>query len=96
MLCPTPPERLCDPQGRPYFLWDADITLDALRGLLQSPDEATRLYWTGVVLRQAKPDDAIVLLGRPTILAAVARLDGRLGRMGPFWTWLTGRWSHSG
>jgi hypothetical protein len=27
MLAPTPPDRLVDPQGRPYVLWDVDMTL---------------------------------------------------------------------
>lgn len=93
---PRPPYRLCDPQGRPYFLWDVDLTLDPVMAHLRSPDDATRLYWTGVVLRQAKPDDAIVLLGPASIQSAVPRLSGRLGRMEPFWTWLTERWAGHG
>ena len=73
-----------------------DLTLDGLRVLLESPDEDLRLYWTGVVLRQAKPDDALVLLGREAVRLAVPRLAGRLGRMEPFWTWLVGRWNERG
>jgi len=37
MLNPTPPERLVDPQGRPYFLWDVDITLEEFQRGLQDP-----------------------------------------------------------
>lgn len=62
MLHPTPPELLCDPQGRPYFLWDVDLTLQQLRMLLADPDEDVRAYWMGKVLRQAKPDDALTLM----------------------------------
>lgn len=92
MLNPTPPAKLCDAEGRPYFLWDCDVTLAELGERLRSPDEAERHYWIGVVLRQAKPDDAIVLIGRDAIVAAVPRLAGRLGRAEPLWTWLAGRW----
>jgi len=92
MLFPTPPELMCDAHGRPYFLWDVDLTWAQLEGKLQSSDVEERLYWTGAVLRQAKPDDAIVLLGKPAIQWAVPRLAGRLGRHEPMWRWLVERW----
>ena len=31
MLMPTPPHLLLDREGRPYFLWDIDMTLDELK-----------------------------------------------------------------
>lgn len=92
MLVPTPAERLCDSDGRPYFLWDSHLTMEGLIEKLHSNDENERLYWVGVVLRQAKPDDAIVLLGKPVIRSAVPKLRGRLGRMEPLWVWLVQRW----
>ena len=73
MLCPTPPERLCDPQGRPYFLWDVDLTLDEFRARLRDPAE--HLYWLATLLRQAKPDDALTFVDLATIRQAVADLD---------------------
>ena len=38
MLSPTPPEKMVDTQGRPYFLWDCDMTLDEFRQGLADPD----------------------------------------------------------
>jgi hypothetical protein len=38
MLNPTPPERLTDPQGHPYFLWDSEMTLDDM-GATRCPGE---------------------------------------------------------
>jgi hypothetical protein len=35
MLAPTPRERLVDAHGRPYFLWDVDMTLDEFERALQ-------------------------------------------------------------
>jgi hypothetical protein len=69
-LQPTHPERLCDPDGRPYFLWDVEMTLADYLRRLDDPDEVVRAYWIGVALRQAKPDNAIALLGPDRIVAA--------------------------
>lgn len=95
MLSPTPAELWCDRAGRPYFVWEEDLTLDELRRRLSDPDPETRRYWYGVVLRQAKPDDSIVLLGRESIRVMVPKLAGQLGRMEPFWQWLTSRWTRA-
>jgi hypothetical protein len=37
VLAPTPPERLMDAEGRPYFPWDEDPTLDGLPRLSPVP-----------------------------------------------------------
>ncbi len=39
MLCPTPPESLVDREGRPYFLWDCELTLEEFKKRLTHPDE---------------------------------------------------------
>ena len=57
VLAPTPPERMIDAKGRPYFLWDEDITLDVFRSRLADPDPEVRAYYLGKLMRQAKPDD---------------------------------------
>ena len=57
LLCPTPPERMVDAQGRPYFLWDSEMTLRRFEELLRTGDEATRAYLIGKLMRQARPDD---------------------------------------
>ena len=57
VLAPTPPERIVDAKGRPYFLWDEDLTLDAFRGRLADPDPEVRACYLGKLMRQAKPDD---------------------------------------
>lgn len=91
MLAPTPSEWLCDRQGRPYFLWDVDITLAEFMEKLRDPDAEVRAYWIGKVMRQAKVDDAITLLGRDAIIAAWPVLKGRLGRENSFWEWWVAR-----
>lgn len=56
MLVPTPPERLLDTKGRPYFLWDCALSMPELRERLNDPDRQVRAYWAGKVMRQAGPE----------------------------------------
>jgi len=42
VLNPTPPEGLTDDQGRPYFLWDCDLTLEQFERGLHDPDPEVR------------------------------------------------------
>jgi hypothetical protein len=87
MLCPTPDRTLCDSQGRPYFLWDCDVTLATLREHLAADDDARRAYWLAKVMRQAKPDDAIVIAGLGEMRRLWPQIERSLGRQRPFWTW---------
>jgi hypothetical protein len=89
VLLPTPAERLVDSQGRPYFLWDCSLTLEAWRALTRDDDLSVRAYWIGVAMRQAKPDDVLTLLTWTEIEEAWPAL--RLGREAAFWTWLRGK-----
>jgi hypothetical protein len=91
MLVPTPPDKLCDAQGRPYFLWDCDLTLDAWLALTRDPDPDVRAYWIGAAMRQAKPDDVLTLLDWAAIEEAWPRLRDRLGREQAFWDWRMAR-----
>ncbi len=47
---------LVDAAGRPYFLWDVDMTLDAFRQGLHDVDPAVRAYLVAKLLRQARPE----------------------------------------
>jgi len=61
MLQPTPEHLLTDSEGRPYFLWDCEMTVEELRAGLLDPDRRVRAYLAGKVMRQAKPDDVFNL-----------------------------------
>jgi len=91
-LNPTPPDLLCDAQGRPYFLWDMDITLERFEELLRRGDPETRAWLAGKLMRQAKPDDVFQFVRLRTIRELWPRLERHLGRTKPFWTWLLGEW----
>ncbi len=86
MLAPTPREKLCDAHGRPYFLWDCELPLDAFLQKIAGGGEE-RDYVLCTLLRQAKPDDALSLVTLDDIREAWPRIGGRLGKAGAFWSW---------
>lgn len=92
MLNFTPRARLLDPQGRPYFLWDSDTTLERYVQLLRHPDPEVRAYMIGTTMRQAKPDDVFQFIRLNEIEALWPQILPYLGKTREFWTWLLGEW----
>lgn len=92
LLNPTPRERLVDPQGRPYFLWDVDMTLARFEELLRTGDRETRAYLLGKLMRQAKPDDVFTFAGEADIRELWPDLQRYLGKTSAFWHWLMAAW----
>ena len=92
ILCPTPPHLLVDQQNRPYFLWDVDLTIDEFRDRLRSGTRAERGYWTGKLMRQAKPDDVFTFATLADIECLWPDLERHLGKSREFWTWILGMW----
>lgn len=93
LLCPTPWEQLTDAQGRPYFLWDVDMSLEALVEGLRSPDPTVRAYLLGKLMRQAKPDDVFHFVSLDTLGAEWDAVQPYLGNRRAFWTWLLDAWA---
>jgi hypothetical protein len=89
---PTPREHLLDAQGRPYFLWDCDLTLDRFQAVLRDPNPEVRAYWIGKLMRQAKPDDVFQFVTVAEIEAHWTLLERYLGWSREFWTWLLATW----
>lgn len=92
MLFPTSPDRLVDAQGRPYFLWDDDLTLDQFRARLKDSDPAVRAYFLGKLMRQAKPDDVFTFVTLGEVEDQIGAVEPYLGRSRPFWLWILERW----
>lgn len=92
VLAPTPRERMLDGQGRPYFLWDVDMTLARFEALLREGDEETRAHLLAKLMRQAKPDDVFQFVTLEQIRASWPRVEYRLGRVRDFWKWWLERW----
>lgn len=93
VLNPTPRERLVDAQGRPYFLWDVDMTLERFEELLRTGDRETRAYLVGKLMRQAKPDDVFSFVTVAGIRDLWDDLVRYLGRSRPMWQWLLDVWA---
>jgi hypothetical protein len=92
----TPQDRLTDNQGRPYFLWDCDLSLDQFCSALQDPDLEVRAYMLGKLMRQAKPDDVFLFVTPREVKSLWPRLSRYLGRTRPFWAWLFETWESQG
>lgn len=96
MLSPTPKHLLVDPQGRPYFLWDQDMTLEAFKEALVHPDSDVRAYFVGKLMRQAKPDDVFEFVSPGMIRSLWPKLNMYLGNTREFWAWLFDTWERQG
>jgi len=87
---------MLDQHGRPYFLWDEDLTLEAFRERLHDPDPAVRAYFLGKVMRQAKPDDVFTFATVDDLERMLPEVDRYLGKTRAFWHWLLGAWKAQG
>ncbi len=92
LLFPTPPEMLCDAQGRPYFLWDSDMTLEQFRRALRDPEDDVRAYYLGKLMRQAKPDDVFQFVSLRDVIRSWPQVERYLGRERAMWRYLLDRW----
>ena len=92
MICPTPAERLLDQKGRPYFLWDCDMTDEEFRALLSGAEDELRDVLLGKLMRQAKPDDVFLYTTEGEIRRCWSRLERHLGKTRDFWRWLLETW----
>jgi len=92
-LNPTPPEKMVDGRGRPYFLWDSDMTLERFREKLAGSDREVRAYLTAKLMRQAKPDDVFQFVKLAGIRADWPLIEPHLGNTRAFWTWLLSVWA---
>ena len=83
---------MLDASGRPYFLWDTDMTLERFEELLRSGEPAVRVHLVAKLMRQAKPDDVFLFIGLEDIGELWAKIQPKLGRTREFWSWWMKRW----
>lgn len=92
LLNPTRAEHLVDPAGRPYFLWDVDMTLEEFRARLNDADPDVRAYLVGKLMRQAKPDDVFQFVRLDDVVALWPRLSRHLGKSRSMWERVLEQW----
>ena len=85
---PTPRAKMIDDAGRPYFLWDTDMTLEEFELRMRDSDPEVRAFLTGKLMRQARPDDVFEFVGLQEIMDLWPLLERYLGKTRPFWTWI--------
>jgi hypothetical protein len=91
LRAPTPADQLVDAHGRPYFLWDVDLTLDDWLARVRGPDLDDAAYWLARALRDAKPDDVLEFVDWERIERDWSRMAPFLGRRRQFWAWWLAR-----
>ncbi len=77
-----------DAQGRPYFLWWTNISLDDFQHKLASPGPDERAYWMGALLREANTRHVWQFVTLDGVCAAWPRLIRYLGRSRGMWAYL--------
>ncbi len=88
---------LSDADGRPYFLWDEDVSVAELRRALEpGRDEQRRLRLLGKLLREARDVDVWRFVTPSEVADALPALGRRLGRRRPFWEFLINGWRQDG
>ncbi len=82
--------------GKPYFLWDVDVTEDQLREKLRSGDPDARAQWQGWVMAEARYDDVWKYLTLEDVLRDWPHIQRHLGRMRGYWEFLLDGWRRQG
>jgi hypothetical protein len=87
---------LLDPEGRPYFLWDVDMTLERFGQLLNDPDPIIGGYFHAKLMRQARPEEVFRLTTARRIRELWPYLERHLGHSREFWVWIFEQWEGGG
>ncbi len=74
-----------DARGRPYFLWDVDMTVEEFRARLEDPDPEVRAYLVGKLLRQARPEDVARFVSDDQVRAMWSTVERYVGRARAYW-----------
>jgi len=87
---------LRNPDTRPWFLWDEDLSVRELRAVLDDEHHPRWIELAAKVMREARDDQVWLFLPVARVAARYADLAPRLGRRRPFWEDLLGAWRRHG
>jgi hypothetical protein len=85
---PPTTESLNRPDGRPYFLWWLDCTVEEFRDKLRDPSPETRAYYYGALLREANTRDVWLFVTPGQIRELWHLIERHLGKSRAMWAWL--------
>ncbi|MGH7149531.1 MAG: hypothetical protein ACREIU_02475 [Planctomycetota bacterium] len=87
---------LSDPNTRPWFLWDEDLSVSELRAILGTESHPRWVELAAKVLREARDDEVWVFFPLVRVAARYAEIRPRLGRRRAFWDDLLEGWRGDG
>jgi len=87
---------LDDPETRPWFLWDEDMSVREPRQVLVDESHPRWLELAAKLLREARDDQVWLFLPVGRVAARYTELAPRLGRRRPFWDYLLAAWGRHG
>jgi hypothetical protein len=87
---------LADPETRPWFLWDEDLSVGELRAILGDEAHPRWVELAAKVMREARDDQVWLFMPVARVSARYGELGPRLGRRRVFWDYLLGAWRRHG
>jgi hypothetical protein len=87
---------LNDPNAVPYFLWDAPMTMTALKAYLGTASKPEWARTMGKILREARDEDVWLFTTPQEVLNRWSEIAPHLGRRLAFWRFLLDQWQAEG
>lgn len=87
---------LDDPETRPWFLWDEDLSVRDLQEILADETHPRWLDLAAKVMREARDDQVWRFLTVGCVAARYPELTPRLGRRRGFWDYILRAWRRHG
>lgn len=87
---------LQDPETRPWFLWDEDLSVRELRAILAIESHPRWVELAAKVMREARDDQVWLFLPPSRVVARYQDIGPRLGRRKAFWDYLLQAWRRRG
>ena len=83
---------LQDPETRPWFLWDEDLSVRELRKIPATESHPRWIELAAKVMREARDDQVWLFLPLSRVVARYQDIAPRLGRRKAFWDYLLQAW----
>jgi hypothetical protein len=87
---------LKDPETRPWFLWDEDLSVRELQDILADESHPRWVELAAKIMREARDDQVWLFLRPVSVAARYPELAVRLGRRRAFWDYLLDAWRRHG